>query len=256
MTFQVVEGSFGRGSGSYANGVFRLPKRAGWGVEEVPVSRVVSAELASEENVRKLSGTLGWGAVGGLALGPVGLLAGLLLGGKATVYAFIVVFDDGRSFLATGDHQSWLAIKGAALSGGAGGLGRVDLSVSIDTHCEDAAPVEAVGRSRRPPHSDARGFVENALIEAGWDPYEWPKVGFERFTIFDASRGRQSLVLGYTAETLTDHLLGLMSRKFDEVPDATIRLVVSKAPGGSVEKLAKQMGLKLAEPSALRSVLP
>lgn len=51
-------------------------------MEAIPASDLQTIELASEENVKKLGGTIGWGIAGGLLLGPVGLLAGLLAGGR------------------------------------------------------------------------------------------------------------------------------------------------------------------------------
>lgn len=68
---------------------------------------------ASEENVKKVGGTLGWGAVGGLALGPVGLLAGLLLGGNKKEVTFIAKFKDGRKMLATTDSKSYTKLAAA-----------------------------------------------------------------------------------------------------------------------------------------------
>ncbi len=43
---------------------------------------IKSLTLQTEESVKKVAGTLGWGLAGSLALGPVGMLAGLMLGGN------------------------------------------------------------------------------------------------------------------------------------------------------------------------------
>jgi hypothetical protein len=43
-----------------------------------------------EENDKKLGGTVGWGLVSGALLGPVGLLAGLFMGGRAKNAVFTV----------------------------------------------------------------------------------------------------------------------------------------------------------------------
>ncbi len=41
---------------------------------------IATVDIATEESVKKLGGTVGWGAVGAVILGLVGLLAGVLLG--------------------------------------------------------------------------------------------------------------------------------------------------------------------------------
>lgn len=63
--------------------------------------------LATEDSVKRVGGTVGWGAVGALALGPVGLLAGLLLGGKGKDVTFVLKLKDGRKMLATTDSKTY-----------------------------------------------------------------------------------------------------------------------------------------------------
>jgi hypothetical protein len=53
------------------------------------------------------------GLVGDLALGPVGLLAGVLSGGKQTDVKFIAAFNDGRRMLATTDSKTFTAMQAA-----------------------------------------------------------------------------------------------------------------------------------------------
>ncbi len=57
--------------------------------ETIPITELETVEVATEESVKKLGGTVGWGAAGALILGPVGLLAGLLLGGKRKKLLFL-----------------------------------------------------------------------------------------------------------------------------------------------------------------------
>lgn len=72
-----------------------------WRRETVPVSQVVSVEVASEEAFNRLGGVLGWGLAGDVLFGPVGLLAGLIRGGRGKKTTFICSLKDGRKFLAT-----------------------------------------------------------------------------------------------------------------------------------------------------------
>lgn len=48
---------------------------------------------------------------GAALLGPVGLLAGLLLGGKGTDVTFIAQFKDGRKMLATTDAKAFTKLQ-------------------------------------------------------------------------------------------------------------------------------------------------
>jgi hypothetical protein len=66
-----------------------------------------SLMIATEENVKKISGTIGWGVAGAMLLGPVGLLAGLLVGGKKKDITFIMTLTDGKKMLATTDSKTY-----------------------------------------------------------------------------------------------------------------------------------------------------
>jgi hypothetical protein len=70
--------------------------------------------VATQENVKKLEGTLGWGLVGGALLGPAGLPAGMLVGGQKTKITFMVRFRNGQKLLAQGDADVFSAIQAAA----------------------------------------------------------------------------------------------------------------------------------------------
>jgi hypothetical protein len=66
---------------------------------------------ASEENVKRLGGTVGWGVVGAAVLGPVGLLAGLLAGGRGKDVTFVLKMKDERKMLATTDSKTFTKLK-------------------------------------------------------------------------------------------------------------------------------------------------
>ena len=67
--------------------------------------------MATEDNVKRLGGTVGWGVVGATLLGPVGLLAGLLLGGKGKDVTFIMKLKDGRKLLGTVDGKTYTKLN-------------------------------------------------------------------------------------------------------------------------------------------------
>ncbi|BEH14276.1 hypothetical protein [Marinobacter shengliensis] len=79
--------------------------------ESIDVSQIETLDVATEENVKKLGGAVGWGAAGGLLLGSVGLLAGLLAGGNKKNVTFVAKFYDGRKLLATTDSKTFTKIQ-------------------------------------------------------------------------------------------------------------------------------------------------
>lgn len=88
------------------------------GQQRIDPKWVKNAELQTEESLKKLSGSAGWGftgaIVGGLLTGGIGLLvgglAGVLSGGNKTEICFSCELDDGRKFLAITDKKTWQSI--------------------------------------------------------------------------------------------------------------------------------------------------
>lgn len=114
--FDVHAGDFGEGQAWYGSlaGVFNLPANGKtFTREKIPRGEVVGLEIATEETVKSAPATLGWAVAGGALLGPVGLLAGLLLGGKSKKIVFILRFKDGRKLLASADSTVFAAIQAA-----------------------------------------------------------------------------------------------------------------------------------------------
>lgn len=73
----------------------------GWNL--VPISvPLETAEIVTEENKVNFTGALGWGAVGGILTGGIGLLAGALLGGRGKSTVCALKFKDGSQFLVSG----------------------------------------------------------------------------------------------------------------------------------------------------------
>lgn len=109
----LVGGNFGTGTAHLVSGAkINLP---GYGSGAIPLHRIESVEVATEQSVKRLSGTLGWGAVGAVALGPIGMLAGLLAGGKSKEVSFIAVLEGGWVLVATADIKTFGLIKAATV---------------------------------------------------------------------------------------------------------------------------------------------
>jgi hypothetical protein len=114
--FQVHAGDFGKGKGTASGSVLIFPWQGGDGFslgKTVLFSDLASVELASEDAVKRVGGTVGWGVAGAVLLGPVGLLAGLLAGGRGKDVTFVGVHKDERKFLATTDSKTFTKISAA-----------------------------------------------------------------------------------------------------------------------------------------------
>jgi hypothetical protein len=72
-----------------------------------------SVEIAAQHNALKVGGAVGWGAAGAILAGPVGLLAGAVLGGRGKEVVFVAVLKDGRKFLGQTDSKTFAALKAA-----------------------------------------------------------------------------------------------------------------------------------------------
>lgn len=125
-TFKVIAGDFGEGkTGQILVGPlyrksghgFNLPVQGHtFKTEHIGTGQIESLEIATEENLKKLGGAIGWGVVGGLAFGPVGALAGVLAGGRKHEITFVCLFKDGRKFIGCCSTKTFTDIQTACFS--------------------------------------------------------------------------------------------------------------------------------------------
>lgn len=114
-TLEIHAGDFTKGKGAITimKGVVTITPARGDGdglfakTHTFSTVEIKEIALGSEENVKKIGGTVGWGVTGAALLGPVGLLAGLLLGGKSKEVTFIIQFIGGKKILATTDSKTY-----------------------------------------------------------------------------------------------------------------------------------------------------
>jgi hypothetical protein len=84
-------------------------------VDMIPLhNQLERVEIQTEESVKKLGGTAGWGITGAVLLGPLGAIGGMLIGGRAKEVCFAAYLKDGRKFLATTDGKTYQKIAAAA----------------------------------------------------------------------------------------------------------------------------------------------
>ena len=112
---EVHAGDFEKGNAHKLIGGELLMKKPGkFFRETIPLDQLEAVEVASEESVKRIGGTVGWGIAGGLLLGPVGLLAGLLAGGRGKDVTFVCKLKDGRKFMATSSSEVFTALSAAS----------------------------------------------------------------------------------------------------------------------------------------------
>lgn len=109
---KVLAGDFPEGNAEFSLGEFNFSSFT----ENVSAKTLVAVEVATEESVKKVGGTVGWGAAGAVILGPVGLLAGLLLGGKSKEVTLVAKFKNGKKILATTDMKTYNKIQSYAFN--------------------------------------------------------------------------------------------------------------------------------------------
>ena len=95
--FKIHGGDFLKdGEGSIMLDSLALPVRRrmlGDKKEVMSASEIAEVDIATEESVKKLAGTVGWGVAGALVLGPLGLLTGTLVVGRKREITIIVVLQ-------------------------------------------------------------------------------------------------------------------------------------------------------------------
>lgn len=84
----------------------------------IDLNSVTTIEIITEENKKKVAGTMAGGAAGLLLLGPLGAIGGLLLGGNKKLVNIAVSLNDGRYFVATCTTKTHLALLKYAGKGG------------------------------------------------------------------------------------------------------------------------------------------
>ncbi|MBB2828932.1 UNVERIFIED_ORG: hypothetical protein GGI65_005601 [Rhizobium esperanzae] len=74
---------------------------------EYPAAEVISIDIITEQNSTSILRKAGWGFVGSVALGPVGMLAGVLGGGNRHEKIVAIEFTDGKRALLQCDAKSY-----------------------------------------------------------------------------------------------------------------------------------------------------
>jgi hypothetical protein len=125
-TFQIIAGDFGQHKeGSVTFGKYYRADAQGLNMPHIDggsrdvhygLGQIQSLEIATEQSLKKMSGAIGWGFAGAVALGPIGAIAGLLAGGRRDEVTFVCQFKDGRKFLGRCDTKTYTSIQAASFT--------------------------------------------------------------------------------------------------------------------------------------------
>jgi hypothetical protein len=109
-TVKILGGDLQAGEWQFATGTL-------WGAfDQVSLAgELQKVSLQTEESVKKLPEMAAWGLAGSLVLGPLGLVAGALMGGNKKEVCALCELKDGRKFLATMDSKVYQEILAMSL---------------------------------------------------------------------------------------------------------------------------------------------
>ena len=123
MSTKYLAGDFPAGTTASEIGakiVLTLPAEDPGKFQWLPTTLVVNDNIAdvqiiTEENKQHLLPKVGWGIAGLALLGPVGALAGLILGGRGKEVCALCTLSDGRKIMILCSISAYQALQAATL---------------------------------------------------------------------------------------------------------------------------------------------
>lgn len=94
------------------------PSQSGWSTE---IKKTYSLRTAKELDIAdqasgvKVLGAVGWGTVGALVAGPLGIIVGGLLGGRGETVTFVAKFDDDETIMGQVPKKTWVQMLAAKM---------------------------------------------------------------------------------------------------------------------------------------------
>lgn len=226
--FKVLGGDFGSGQGSLLLGQLSLPR------ETVPLSKLQSIAIATQESQKKLLGTAAMGAAGLLLLGPLGAIGGMLLGGNKNNVTFVGTLDDGRSFVATCDVKLFSALQGHAATAASA---RAEV-VNTVSKAVDLAPAPVM-------LDDVYGNMSQMFVAMGWTVTELPKSPGSRFSVLHAATAGQSISLAVHTAALDGYSVGLIMTAIEKYDPAAIAVLVGRSLSSDAKRAAKESRISI-----------
>lgn len=89
------------------------------GLDQINLAHELKAiEIKTEESAKNIAQTLGWAVAGNIVFGPLGLIAGLAMGGNRKQVCCLCELKDGRKFLALMDAKIYQQMMALTLTSG------------------------------------------------------------------------------------------------------------------------------------------
>ena len=112
--FKLLGGDYEKYDAMFSSGKFIFtPKGKFTGGKTYGKTNIEMVKQMDEENKKKVLGTLGWGTAGLVALGPLGAIGGMLIGGKSKKVIFVAKFSDGKKIMGQTDGKLFNKIRAA-----------------------------------------------------------------------------------------------------------------------------------------------
>lgn len=110
--FKIVGGDFPKTTGirtsSFSGDITLVVPKSLFKIDKYELKKnIVMLEQITEENKHRVLAKAGWSVLGTVALGPVGLLAGLFMGGKSKQICVAVKLKSGQEFIAECDTKTY-----------------------------------------------------------------------------------------------------------------------------------------------------
>jgi hypothetical protein len=207
----------------------------------------IDIEIATETSVKKIGGTIGWGIAGGAAFGPIGLLAGLISGGRNQEITFVASFSDGNKVLATANKKEFVALKSASMTAAN------NLRLPIP-------PPPALVEQVQPElfvsdNSDVIDLVHKGLTEEGWTPNRMPRTIGQRHTLLLAVRREQKLAVACLPDQLNGYAFDQLQDALSVLEATTFKVFIGSDVAQNLVRYARANSVHVGSYTDLTSVL-
>jgi hypothetical protein len=107
----IIAGDFGRNKTAFVTS-----NRLQMSSAQIGKGQIAALEVTTAEDIKKMSGAIGWGLVGGLAFGVIGGIAGVLAGGWKKEIVFVCKLSDDRKFLGKCNPSAYTMLQSLAMA--------------------------------------------------------------------------------------------------------------------------------------------
>lgn len=221
--FKVLGGDFGSGQGLLMPGQLSLPR------EKVPLSKLQSIAIATQESQKKLLGTAAMGAAGLLLLGPLGAIGGMLVGGQKTNITFLGTLDDGRSFVAMCDIKLFSELQGYAAT-----------AASKRAKVTQAVNASVDKLSTQAPPDGVYSNMSRMFAAMGWEVTKLIKSAGSGFSLLHATTAEQSIMLAVHNAALDVYNIGLIVKATEMHDPKALVVAVGRSISGDAKRVASE----------------